>query len=130
MMRMIGPLLLLTVVLTACVGDAPSSIAYADVPLVGDVSRGEVLYNEPINGIASCLSCHQPGAVAAPVLDGYAALAAERVAGESAHEYTFYAIAEPARHIVEGYGNVMPNTYDEALSPQEMADLIAYLLSL
>jgi hypothetical protein len=55
-------------------------------------------------------------------------VAGERVEGESAREYTFYAIAEPGRYIVEGYGNAMYNRYDENLSPQEIADLIAYLL--
>ena len=48
-----------------------------------------------------------------PNLDGLGERAGEIVEGESAEEYIFYSITEPGRHIAEGFGNAMPNTYDE-----------------
>lgn len=127
-MRFIGILMMVFLfVLVGCTGDATSSIAFADIPAEGDAIRGEELYNTVS---PSCSSCHIAGANASPDLAGFGDIAATRVDGESAREYTFYAITEPGRHVVEGYGNAMPNQYDEDLTPQDIADLIAYLLSL
>ncbi len=123
-----APLGALMVLLAAC-GGAESAIPYAALPPQGDAARGEALYQ---GGVApSCVSCHVAGAAGAPALDDlgdYAAVAGTRVEGQDAREYTFYAIVEPGQHIVEGYGNAMYNRYDENLNPQEIADLIAYLL--
>ncbi|MEL6148403.1 MAG: cytochrome c [Chloroflexota bacterium] len=124
----IGLLIVLAFILAAC-GGAESVISYADLPTEGDAVRGETLYFQASGLSPACSSCHVAEAAGAPVLDeGYPALAAERVEGQDAHEYTFYAIAEPGQHIVEGYGNAMYNRYDENLAPQDIADLIAYLL--
>jgi len=125
---MLGLLALSAVLLAACGGSPESAIAYGNVPPTGSVERGADLFDQPIRGMAACSSCHVEGATGAPSLEGYAEVAEERVEGQDAREYTFYAIAEPARHIVEGYGNAMPNQYDDRLAAQDMADLIAYLL--
>ena len=81
---------------------------------------------------AACNSCHLIGQLggASPNLTGYGTLAGTRVAGQSAHEYTFYAITEPGQYLAENFGNVMPDKYDDKLKPQDIADLIAYLLTL
>lgn len=123
-------LVLIAVVLVGCGGTAASSIAYEDIPTEGDVARGEAIYSQSINLAPSCISCHNENANAAPHLEGYGAVAGSRVEGEDAREYTFYSIAEPGRHILDGYGNAMYNQYDEKYTPQQIADLIAYLLSL
>lgn len=130
-MRLFGCSLLLILLLVAgCNANPASSIPYVDIPADGDAAYGEQLFNQQ-NGIApACSSCHNANANAVPDLTGYGAIAGTRVEGESAREYTFYAIAEPGRFVVEGYGNAMYNKYDEALSPQDIADLIAYLLGL
>lgn len=122
--------ILCVVVLTACQGNTASVIPYTEVPPEGDIARGEQLFNEAINLAPSCASCHNPDANAVPDLTGYGAVAGTRVEGESAHEYTFYSIAEPGRYVLPGYGNAMYNQYDEKMTPEQMADLIAYLLSL
>lgn len=130
--RLLSLVMLVGVMLLAvgCGSTPESTLAYSDVQaLTGDAARGAVLYNEPQQNLPTCVSCHIVGTEAgAPSLTGYAALAGERVPDMDAHEYTFYAIAEPARHIVTGYGNAMFNGYDDALSAQDIADLIAYLL--
>jgi hypothetical protein len=63
-------------------------------------------------------------------LQGYAAVAATRVEGLSAEAYTRESIMRPAAFLVSGFPNVMYNQYAQRLTPQQMADLIAYLLTL
>lgn len=121
-------ILLLCLVLSACTA-APSTIAYADVPQTGDPVRGEELFNTQVNLAPPCVACHIPANTASPTLDGFGAIAGSRVDGESAHEYAFYSITEPSRYIVEGFGDAMYNQYDENLTAQDIADLIAYILS-
>ncbi len=123
-------MILVLIALVGCTGDTNSTLNYDDIPRTGDVTNGERLYVESIDNAPVCTACHNPAAVAAPTLIDYGAIAGARVEGQDAHEYTFYAIAEPAQHIVEGYGNAMYAGYDERMTPQQMSDLIAYLLSL
>jgi mono/diheme cytochrome c family protein len=116
--------------LVAC---APEDLPYQfdDLP-AGDAQRGATLFGQSVNGAPACVSCHtlDGGAAAGPGLEGYGEVAATRVKGQSAGEYTFYSILRPAKHIVRGYSNVMPADYAGKLSAQDVADLIAYLLSL
>lgn len=114
-----------------CTQNAETSIPYSAIPPGGDAERGAQLFNQTINLAPACSGCHtgQENA-ASPDLTGFGAAAGTRVVGQDAREYAFYSIAEPGQHIVEGYGNVMYNQYDEKLTPQQIADLIAYLLTL
>jgi len=124
---------------SACTSTVPSSnddgspLTVADLP-EGDVARGEMLYNEGIRSAPNCIGCHMIGpdsdTPAVPGFYNYAELAATRVEGQSAEEYTFEAILYPARHIPEGYNNIMYGNYISFLTAQDMADLIAYLLEL
>lgn len=126
-----GLLLLLSLATSAC-GDPTSKIAYSDLPPNGDPVQGEILFNQRIRGEAACVECHVLTTVdrGSPALRGFGEFAATRVAGMSAHEYAFYSIVEPARFLVEGFGNAMPNKYDDKMTPKQVADLIAYLLTL
>ena len=121
MMAIIAALLL-----AACNAEPPSAIPYSALPETGDPVRGATLYAEDSSPL--CTSCHVADATGAPTLENYAQEARSRVEGQSAREYTFYAITEPWQHIVEGYGDAMPYSYDDDLSAQDIADLIAYLL--
>lgn len=121
---------LAAIMLVGCSANAASSIAYTDMPAAGDVESGQQLFSESINSAPPCVGCHMPGVAASPDLAGFAARAGERVAAEDAREYAFYSITEPGRTVVEGFGNVMYDQYDEKLTPQQIADLIAYLLTL
>jgi mono/diheme cytochrome c family protein len=120
-------MLVLLLFLAACT--APASLQYSDIPETGDAARGEELFNTSTNLAPACLGCHIAGNNASPPLDGFGEIAGIRVEGESAREYAFYSIVEPERHIVEGYGNAMYNQYGSKMSPQEIADVIEYLLS-
>jgi cytochrome c2 len=127
-------LLILTIsflILVACSSEPPQ-IAFEDVPEDGDADNGSLIFTQSINNAPPCASCHNLGATnqAGPGLEGYGARAAERVDDESAEEYTYWSIVNPTRYIVTGFSNVMYATYDEVLSAEHIADLIAYLLEL
>ncbi len=123
--------LALMLVLVGCQQNTESAISYSEVVnLTGDVARGERVYHESINNAPPCSACHMEGSSASPGLVGYGEIAGTRVEGQDAHEYTFYSIAQPGQFIVDGYGNAMYNQYDSKMTAQEIADLIAYLLSL
>ena len=123
-------LILYTLILSACNANPPSIISYDALPATGDIERGAALFSQQINLAPPCFACHNETAAASPALAGFGERAGTRVEGQDAREYAFYSIVEPGRFIVEGFGNAMYNQYDENLSPQEIADLIAYLLSL
>lgn len=98
-----GQALTVTYACTACHIDAPTGpawLATADQPGVGD--RAATRYTEP----------DYTGQAATPA------------------QYLFEAIAAPGVYLVPGFQNIMPGTYATQLSPQDMADIIAYLLTL
>lgn len=117
--------LILLLLLAGCDTNPPSEISYSNLPENGDSANGEVLFRAQ-----ACIACHVEGATGAPDLVNFPEYAGSVVEGQSAREYAFYSIVEPAQHITEGYGNAMPNTYDSSMTAQEIADLIAYLLDL
>ncbi len=118
---------LLVLVLAACNND--DGLKFEDLP-AGDATRGEQIFSQHIEGASACNTCHIVGeSSAAPDLTGYGARAGSRVDGESAEQYTLNSIITPAKHIVDGYSNLMPRNYEKALSEQQLADLIAYVLS-
>jgi cytochrome c2 len=118
-------------ILAACSSDAPE-FSFDDVPEVGDAGNGEKVFTQSINSAPPCSSCHTTTTTnqAGPGLQGYGERAGERVDDESAEEYTYWSIVDPTRSIVSGFSNVMYDKYDEVLAPEDVADLIAYLLEL
>lgn len=81
-----------------------------------------------------CTACHaleEATTVVGPSWYNVGATAATRVPGESAALYLYHSIVQPNQHVVEGFlPNLMPQTYQEQLSEQELADMIQYLLTL
>lgn len=123
-------ILSLSLLLAAC-GDS-LKFEYDDIPETGDVGLGATLFQQSISGEASCVSCHSLSGedTGSPSLEGFGERAGERVSGQSAREYAFYAIADPGRHIVDGFGNAMPTKYDDKLTAQQIADIMTFILSL
>ena len=126
-------LMLSALALTACGGGA------SDGPVVGDAAQGEELYNRATLGKKSaegCVSCHnfdetQGDETDAPYTAGTATKAETRVPGFSAEEYIIESIVNPDAYVVEGFNaGDMYQTWAEDLSEQEMADLVAYLVTL
>lgn len=122
--------MVLALAMSACQKEPPK-VALDALP-AGDAERGEALFGRSIDGAAACSTCHAltDARGAGPGLEGYAGHAEDRVDDEDAEEYTYYAILRPSRYVVSGYSNVMPSNYEEKLSDQDLADLIAFLLTL
>ncbi|MGB0385058.1 MAG: c-type cytochrome [Ardenticatenaceae bacterium] len=114
---------------------APAALRQAQEPgtLVdlpqGDATRGGVLFAEGADGAARCAVCHtlDDQKLVGPGLANIGIRAAERVDGQAAESYLYQSITDPAAYVVDGYVHVMPENYGEALSEQEIADLIAFL---
>lgn len=81
-----------------------------------------------------CTACHtleEGVTVVGPSWYNIGAIAAARVPNESAALYLYHSIVDPNQHVVEGFlPNLMPQTYQEQLSEQDLADVIQYLLTL
>jgi cytochrome c oxidase subunit 2 len=119
-------ILLLT---AACSGASSNS---GDSLAAGDATRGAALFTQSIKGAPSCSTCHtvDGSALVGPSLKDFSTRAATRVEGMSAFDYARYSIMQPASYVVSGFANLMYAQYAQQLSPQETADLIAYILTL
>jgi mono/diheme cytochrome c family protein len=102
----------------------------------GNPSRGEALANSE-----GCVACH----ISTPTGPAWGATATEPGIGEraalriqqpdytgdatTAEQYLFESIVLPNIHIVEGFAPIMPNTYSQTLTEQDVADMIEYLMT-
>ena len=94
----------------------------------GDAARGEQIFlAQP------CHTCHTdvPVGPAFPGSPPLATLAGTRRAGYSAEIYLCESIVQPNAYVTPGFQkDVMPADYGEMLTEQELADLVAYLLTM
>ncbi|MDX2140503.1 MAG: c-type cytochrome [Chloroflexota bacterium] len=103
------------------------------VTTVGEAGRGEDIFRHGAGGAPGCINCHAltPGAFAmGPDLHGIYARAATREAGVSADDYIRQSILQPDEFLTPGYRDMMYRQYAEALTEQDIADLIAFLAAL
>ena len=123
----IFPVLVLVLVLSlaACGGGSAPAVS-------GDATAGQKVYSG--EAAPACSSCHslEPGTtIVGPSLATIGAEAGSRQSGQSASDYLHQSIVEPDAYVVEGFAaGLMPGTYGGALSEQQIADLVAYLLTL
>ncbi len=79
-----------------------------------------------------CIGCHalDPAVVlTGPTWHNVGDTAVVRVPGESPAEYLYQSITDPNAFIAPNYpGNVMPANFTESMSPEQIADMVAYLL--
>lgn len=82
----------------------------------------------------ACETCHlvdQETRLIGPGLLNIGERAETRVEGQTAEEYIRNSIIHPNDYIVEEYPeNLMPQTYADLLTPEELDALVAYLMSL
>lgn len=92
----------------------------------GDPANGDRLIES-----LGCFACHRIGAEngIAPSFVGIADRADERKPNMSATAYLYESILHPTAYVVDGFNPAMPQNYPEILSDQDLADLIAYLLT-
>jgi nitric oxide reductase subunit C len=122
---------------------APSASAGQSAS-AGDAANGDKLFHQATIGkdnVAGCATCHsteKDKTIVGPSLAGIGTDAAgafkeadyEGKATDAAGWLTEQ-IVNPNLEVVQGYqANVMPTNYGTALSPQEMSDIVAYLLTL
>lgn len=115
-----------------CVACGPTGSAGGPVELPpGDAGAGDTLFHQKIGGLPECSSCHSLDGTrgTGPSLQGLSAVAGTRRSGEDATTYTMNSILSPGQYIVPGFSNLMPAAYGQQLSRQQLADLIAYVLS-
>lgn len=129
-------LMLLAIVMllpAACRAEAPRA-AFAELDLAqADAGSGEKLFNQSNNEAPACSACHTITGASSGIgnsLAGVAEAAAARVDGQSAAEYLYWSILRPGRYLVAGYANIMYAGYEDSLESADIADLIAYLLTL
>lgn len=122
-------LLLLLLLLAAC--------AAADAP--GNAERGAKLFSGTTliagGNAPDCLSCHpiRPGQTSniGTNLSNIGLRAEHAVAGQSAEQYLRTAILDPDAYLAGGFQEgIMYRQYRQALSPQDVSDLVAYLRTL
>ncbi len=124
-------ILTLLLALAAC---APPELPFTldDLP-AGDAGSGSKIFLQAHDDAPPCASCHttdgSSGGVG-PDLSGFGARAGSRVKEQSAEQYTFNSITRPGLYMVQGYSNLMYNDYANKLDPQDVADLMTYVLSL
>ncbi|MCP5101469.1 MAG: c-type cytochrome [Chloroflexi bacterium] len=103
--------------------------------LAGDAARGEELYTLTYG----CAGCHgalddSSRAGVGPRLGEVATNASSRVPDISAEQYVYESILEPSAYVVDGYAEgLMPANFawrmgETVETPQDMADLLAYIL--
>jgi cytochrome c2 len=95
----------------------------------GDAAAGEATFTS-----AGCAACHslQPDlTIVGPSQAGVGARAASRIPGYTAEMYIYESIVNPNAHVVEGFQpGLMPATFKDTLKPEDIANLIAFLLTL
>ncbi len=105
------------------------------LPDGADAERGAELFAELQSAAGfACAGCHFTDSelrLIGPGLQNVGARAETRVDGQSAVEYLFHAIVNPADYLVPNYdAGVEPDNYAQIFSEAELYDLIAYLLTL
>ena len=118
---------------SACATDPPQVGFDALDFELADAGSGEKLFNQSNDEAPACAACHSVTGEDSGVgnsLAGIAAVAGQRVSGQSARQYLYWSIVRPARHLVSGYANLMYADYDERLETADIADLIVYMLTL
>jgi cytochrome c2 len=84
--------------------------------------------------VLPCASCHSltpDVVVVGPSLAGMGARAASHRPGYSAELYIYESITNPGAYVMNGFSDgLMPKNFKDILTPQQIADLVAYLSSL
>ncbi len=116
-----------------------TGLATLELP-VGDPVRGERLYNSNELG---CSSCHMGGVIAPPT-EGTVTRAEQRIATVAAlanytvEQYLIESILVPNAYLVPNEGSkvyatggisIMQQNYSDRIDAQDLADLVAYLLT-
>jgi mono/diheme cytochrome c family protein len=128
-------MLSLALIMAGCKKDNDSpEFGIEDIPAEGNAENGRQIFQNGDGGAVACSTCHSLEAgddrATGPAMAGIAGRAGSREEGEDAREYMLNSIIAPGKHIVDGYSNTMPSSYAEKLSHEQIADVIAFLMTL
>ncbi|MCB9453163.1 MAG: c-type cytochrome [Anaerolineaceae bacterium] len=109
--------------------------AAVEEEVVGDPVKGQELFSEFRSEVNfACATCHytdKEDQLVGPGMLGLGERAATRVSGMTATEYLRDSILHPSNHIVEGFPDLlMPQTFGDIFTDDQINDLIAYLKTL
>jgi mono/diheme cytochrome c family protein len=109
--------------------------AAVEAPPPPDTERGREIFAKGVNGSPPCVACHQVvssdiGFALGPSLQGLRNRAGKRIPNMSAEAYLTDSILHPDDFIVPGYRNIMYPKFADHFSEQDIADLVAYLMTL
>jgi mono/diheme cytochrome c family protein len=101
----------------------------------GDAERGAELFGRGANGAPPCGTCHQTvrnafGFALGPNLAGIGERAPERIEELAPEAYIAESVLEPHAYVVPGYRDIMYPSFAEHYDDQDIADLVAYLMTL
>jgi len=110
-------------------GESPAQLMQAEFAALppGDAGAGQQVFQ----GTGGCVACHSLDAgvtLVGPSFDGLGQRAGTQRPEYSADAYLYESITNPNAFVVQGFqGGVMPQTFKDILSPQQLADVIAFL---
>lgn len=99
--------------------------------IVGSAVSGEMLYDQEFG----CTDCHRDGASAPDTIGTFARVTSERLtlpqfAGYSFEQYIVESVTRPGDYVVDGYSSgLMPTNFGLRMTDQQLADIVAYLLT-
>lgn len=100
----------------------------------GDPMAGEALFRNGMGAAIACTTCHMPDSdmtLVGPGLLGVSEHMHDRDPALNAVEYLHQSIVDPNAFIVPNFPpGVMPQTYGQLLSPEDIDNLVAYLMTL
>lgn len=123
-------LTMLAVLLAACGGGGSAAPAAGGS---GNAANGEQLFKQTVIGSqAGCATCHSldGSKLVGPTMKGLASRAGAEVSGKPAPDYIKESIVNPNAHVVKDYPSGVMQSYEKDLNEQQLADLVAYLLTL
>ena len=109
--------------------------AAASAALPGDPENGKVLFNTQQEAVNfACATCHyvdRTEQLIGPGLLNVADWAAKNIPDQTPEEYIRTSIINPGAYVVAGFPDgLMPKTFSEIFTEQEINDLVSYVLSL
>lgn len=130
-MSLLWLLIILIILVSGCGSATSKAAAPAETTLLpGDPERGKIVFN----GAGACSACHAvegDTVIVGPSLSGVATRAGSRKPGMSAEAYITESILTPNAYVVDGFKEgLMPQTFSERLTRQQLVDVMAYLLTL
>lgn len=116
--------------------EASGAARFPSQLLMGDATHGQDIFEHGLNGAPACINCHSVNAAGkvgfaiGPGLRGIPEIATTRIADFSAALYLEDSIRYPNDFITPGFRGIMYADFAKNYTDQEIADLVAYLMTL